>query len=272
MKIIEKKIMSKYKNNRNCEDGVFYNNDFIVLVDGVTAKGDMLWDGKTSGEYSKEIIISAIDFMSYDIRANIFFEKLNLVLKKACIDKLSNLTMEENINNRPRASVIVFSKYYNEVWLYGDCQCMINSQIKTMPKKIDNLLSQLRSFIINSFLENGMTEEELVEKDLAREYIIPFLKMQFKLENTKTEFGYSVLNGFDAINHEITKYKVEKGDKVVFASDGYPILKDTLWESENSLTYILEKDPLCFKINKQTKGMTIDKISFDDRSYISFIV
>lgn len=272
MKIIEKKIISKYENNKKCEDGIFYNNDFIVLVDGATAKGDMLWDGKTSGEYAKDIILNNIELMNYDIEANMFFEKLNEALKEGCIVELSKLSVEESINNRPRASIIVFSKYYNEVWLYGDCQCMINSQIKTRPKKIDDVLSQLRSFIINNMLLTGSSEEEIMANDLAREYIIPFLKMQFEFENKNNEFGYSVLNGFDDINNEITKYKVEKGDKVIFASDGYPILKDTLVDSENALINILEIDPLCFKANKQTKGITKGNISFDDRSYISFII
>ena len=45
MEILEKFIFGKKQDK--CEDGYFINDDFIVVVDGVTSKGKKLWDGKT---------------------------------------------------------------------------------------------------------------------------------------------------------------------------------------------------------------------------------
>lgn len=60
MKIIEKFIASKYGDDTLCEDGLFINDKFIAVMDGVTAKGKLLWDSKTSGFRTKEVLINAM--------------------------------------------------------------------------------------------------------------------------------------------------------------------------------------------------------------------
>ena len=60
--------------------------------------------------------------------------------------------------------------------------------------------------------------------------------------------------------------------QVVLASDGYPVLKDTLAESEKSLDELLQKDPQCLRENRGTKGLVKGNQSFDDRTYVRFAV
>ena len=52
------------------------------------------------------------------------------------------------------------------------------------------------------------------------------------------------------------------------ASDGYPVLKGTLAESERELERIINNDPLCIDLYKATKGVMQGYKSFDDRTYI----
>ena len=54
------------------------------------------------------------------------------------------------------------------------------------------------------------------------------------------------------------------------ASDGYPVLKETLEETEEALKIVLETDPLCFRQYKSAKGLQKGNNSFDDRTYIKF--
>ncbi|MBE7719833.1 MAG: hypothetical protein E7243_09970 [Lacrimispora celerecrescens] len=61
MHIIEKFIASKYGDDALCEDGLFINNKFIAVMDGVTAKGEILWNNKNSGFHVKEILINAME-------------------------------------------------------------------------------------------------------------------------------------------------------------------------------------------------------------------
>ena len=49
MKIIEQFIEGKKQNPSLCEDGLFINDHFIAVVDGVTSKSDALFDNKAGG-------------------------------------------------------------------------------------------------------------------------------------------------------------------------------------------------------------------------------
>jgi dGTP triphosphohydrolase len=83
---------------------------------------------------------------------------------------------------------------------------------------------------------------------------------------------YEVLNGKNLRFDLIKTYKVCNGDTVVLASDGYPVLKATLSESEHELNKVIKENPLCNKGYLSTKGLKKGNLSFDDRTYIKFIV
>lgn len=55
---------------------------------------------------------------------------------------------------------------------------------------------------------------------------------------------------------------------LILASDGYPVLKNSLEASEQELQRILEADPLLFRLYKATKGVQDGNVSYDDRAYI----
>lgn len=62
--------------------------------------------------------------------------------------------------------------------------------------------------------------------------------------------------------------KVERS----YTSDGYPYLKTSLEETEQTLQEILRDDPLFFRKYKSTKGITEGAVSYDDRSYVKLII
>lgn len=72
------------------------------------------------------------------------------------------------------------------------------------------------------------------------------------------------------LSFHVIIYPVPPCSRLVLASDGYPVLKETLAESEAVLRELMEKDPLCFRENKGTKGLVKGNDSFDDRTYIRF--
>lgn len=252
MRIVEQFILGKNPDQSFCEDGILITDDFVVVVDGVTSKGKITYDGFSSGWKAKEVILKTISTMEPHITKIDMFAQLDIALKENCasIKKLEWL----------RASVIVFSKYRNAIWSVGDCSCIINEQQYIETKKIDKLLGELRAFV-EECGENG------------REAINPFLEKQLLLENTLDfEFGYTVANGNGFYPKHIKEYNVKSGDIVVFATDGYPKLFDTLQESESYLAKILQSDPDCIKEFKSTKGKDPENNSFDDRTYVKFIV
>lgn len=58
----------------------------------------------------------------------------------------------------------------------------------------------------------------------------------------------------------------------MLASDGYPILKATLQESEESLARHLADDPQNIKEYVATKGLVEGNLSFDDRAYVRLTI
>lgn len=268
MRIIEHLIVGKKQDQNFCEDGIFINEHFIAVIDGVTSKGTHLWNGFTSGVYAKNIILNYLVDAPFNIDAKQLLSNLNRVLSEQFI----NVKTEDEIKEYLRASIIVFSNYYKEIWAFGDCQCMINEETYTHSKKIDYLNSEIRSMAIKGFLKNGVNLEELTKYDRGRELILPFLEMQLLFENTDDDLGYPVLNGRQINMNSLKRYSVKTGDLIVLASDGYPKLFPTLEKSEAYLKKIITEDPMCYSLYKSTKGLAIGQNSFDDRTYVKFVV
>lgn len=268
MQIIETKIESKTFKSELCEDGLFISDDFIAIIDGVTAKGKHLWQGKTSGRYAKDIILNELTKMPKDIQAYELFGNLSKRLKVCYNKEMDKEVQEEKL----RASIIIYTAAHEEVWSYGDCQCIIDGVYYTHKKSIDSMNENIRCFILQNALLNGKTYEQLSKEDIGREAIQEFMKMQFSFENKEMVFGYPILNGDEIKESLIKRYKATKGKEIVLASDGYPMLYNTLDESESYLRKQLKTDPLCCREFFSTKGVLQGNQSFDDRSYCRVVI
>ena len=107
--------------------------------------------------------------------------------------------------------------------------------------------------------------------DYGRTRILPLLEEQAKLANSSEPFGFDVLDGGSAHPDHVKVFPVQPGSRVVLASDGYPMLFDTLAESEAYLQQALAEDPACIGTLRGTKGVAPGNVSFDDRSYLGFV-
>lgn len=274
--IKEQSIIPKHMGSNLCEDGLFVNENFIAVIDGVTSKGTLTWPenpgissgSMTSGCYAKEVLLNALSAMPSGIDGAAAMDYLNEALARACRTRRSIL--EEKPEERLQAVLILYSIRRREVWAFGDCQCLIGGIHHQQVKTIDNLLSQVRSLYIQAELLSGRTEASLSDHDTGREYIIPLLRRQLLFANEDSAYGYDVLNGFPIHSNRVIILPVPPHSQLVLASDGYPVLKETLAESEAVLRELIQKDPLCYRENKGTKGLVKGNDSFDDRTYIRF--
>ena len=264
--IIEKYICSKTGDDSKNEDGLFINENFISVIDGATSKSDRLYSGKTGGQILKDSIIQTLSELRGDEN---YIDAIRAI-------QYNIIKVKDELNiDHAAASAVIFSRYCKQLWLIGDCQARIGARTIRPRNKVDALLSEARSFAIAALLKQGYSVEQLQKNDLGRESILPFLKMQKVFENSDGKYGYYVLNTDPSpIDPEvITKvYQVRSGDEVILASDGYPELKDTLEQSEQYLFDLIKRDPLLYEYYPTTKGLMNGNVSFDDRTYIRFIV
>ncbi len=270
MQILEQFIEGKTSNKDNCEDSIFISDSFIAVIDGATSKSSRKYNNSNSGKACSELLNKSLKNLPKKISAKqatlyLSNEVLSLYENQEFVDYL-----EKNSFERASASIIIYSKYRNEIWMIGDCQCLVDNKKYTNTKVIDKLLSSIRSFYIHSEIKLGKSFQSFQEQDLGREFILPLLKKQLLFQNSKerSEFSYGVIDGFEVAENEIKIIDVSKAKEIVLASDGYPKLFNTLVKTEAYLKDIIKKDPLCYKKYKSTKGLQKGNLSFDDRAYI----
>ncbi len=274
MKILECFVQGKNPNQKLSEDGVIVSDDFIVVVDGATAKSDRLFDGKTSGKIAMELIGKAVQSLPEKATC---FEAFRILTEALAEFYIQHNIYDEMITfpyKRPTASVVIYSNFRKELWFVGDCQALVDGESLKNEKFIDFLMTEMRAYFLTTQIREGKTEEELMKKDLGREFIFPMSQKQCQFQNNfeKSKYSYAVVDGTKIPEEEIVVVNVSKAKKIVLASDGYTKLFETLSETERELERILKEDPLCFKENKGTKAILEGNLSFDDRSYISFEV
>ena len=124
----------------------------------------------------------------------------------------------------------------------------------------------MRAEEVKRLLAEGMTQDELLCNDIARQVMIPRMVESMKQQN----ITYSVIDGFPIARQAIKIIPLDfRPWDIVLASDGYPTLCPTLEESEQKLQEQREKDPLNIGPDFQaTKAFHPDYNSFDDRSYL----
>lgn len=217
--------------------------------------------------YAKDILMKAIAKMSPTIAGEHAIEYLTESLRKEYGGEKT-----DDVKERLQAVIIIYSSHRKEVWLYGDCQCMINKRYYTQEMLTDKVSTTARSLYTNAMLIQGATIQELLINDIGRQVIQPLLDVEATFANLDHEFGYPVLNGVNFNLGFLQKIQVRHGDKIIFASDGYPKLFESLKETEDYLQKLLKADPLLINEFKATKRIAPGFVSFDDRALISFLV
>ena len=199
--------------------------------------------------------------------------------KKSMLPRLA-----EHPEDRLICSVVVFSRLCREIWMIGDCQCLVSPitqhltpntqhpspQFYDNPKPYEAELAAMRAQEVERLIDEGYTVDELCRNDIARPVIIPRMIETMRQQN----ITYSVVDGFPIPRQHVRTITLDfQPYEIVLASDGYPFLHPTLEESEKALQELRQWDPLNYSPDFQaTKAFHPDNNSFDDRSYIRFRV
>ena len=281
MKIIESNIIGK-KSQEACEDGLVMTDDFIAVIDGSTSKTPKhLSPDMKNGRYAMMLISEYIQQeMKADATVDEFCEGItayiyNKVYLPMGIEEQLRLHPEERLT----ASAVVYSNHRKEVWMVGDCQAIINRKLYDNSKPYEQEIAQKRVELIAQGLSPAEARKQieplLIEVMLSGQnqtYTVidgfPIYREGVKIVALKMKLAS---NSIETYSQEYLK-PVSSPNEVVLASDGYPFLKPTLAESEAALEHLIAHDPQCIHDFIATKGLVAGNKSFDDRTYVRFIV
>lgn len=248
------------------EDVCAITHDYIAVFDGATPKTAFRFaDGTTPGQKVARTLAEAVSDLASDISCHEAIAWLSSQIQPGCGE----------------ASGILYSAARREIWSVGDCQYAWICQGRTFfrhqeCKRIDKILSQWRADIVKSLLSRGICSvADIQEDDPGRRIIQPFITRQVRYQNLQENhpLAFGVFDGKPIPDRFIHIFPVpDDVREIILASDGYPQLAPTLAETEILLQRLLQQDPLCIDALCGTKAVKAGNLSFDDRTYIRFLI
>lgn len=265
MRILEHFVRGKRPDQSLCEDGWVLTPDFAAVVDGSTSK----LPGRHGGREAMRLVCDAL--RTLDAGAG----KRDMLRALTCaIARHNPPEAREAGAYRLTCSAVIYSRLRRVVWMVGDCQCRFGGHTLTHPKWVDSVLTEARCDVVRALRAQGRFVAELRRHDEGRAAIADALRTQTNFQNDTNPynpFRYPVLDGFPVDEAQVPEWPVAHVDWIVLASDGYPVLCDTLRDTEEELRRLLQADPLCVAGNAGTKAWMEGNESYDDRCYLSFV-
>ena len=273
MEVIEEFIKGKYEKQELCEDAIIVSKNFIAVIDGVTSQENPC-QGKALGKIISDILENIIPTIpeksSCDKAISYLNEKILEEYKNEGIYDL----IKDDPRKQPAASVVIYSKFYNQIWMIGDCKALYGNTIIDNELEVDIMYAKLRKILIEYLLETGCTEDELLENDITRQFLEETIKRQPLIRNKRFygRYDYVSIDGFNKLDIDLIKIVDVPKDvsEIAFCTDGYRKIFATLKECEEYNKFIKENDPLCYKEYWHERGFVKNQESYDDRAYIRF--
>ena len=253
------------------EDAIVVTADFVAVIDGSTSKTDRcLCEGMTNGQLASTTIARFIETMPSDWDCEQFCHEVTRhIQRKYHTYNIDASTLSCCPEKRMTASAIIYSVARQEIWMVGDCQCLVNGQIFTNEKPSERANAERRAAYLHQVLEEGsVTIDELRHNDIGRAAIHSDLIASCRRQNK----DFAVIDGFPIAMEHVRVLLVPEVEELVLASDGYPKLFHDLASTEAYLSQVIREDPLFIRLHPATKGVMAGNESFDDRSYIRFRV
>ena len=243
----------------------------MAVIDGSTSKAThQLLPDMRNGRAAMLLVSKALHSLPADASLAQCCEQVTAQLSEAYRQQgISADHLIAHPEERTTASAAIFSLQRQEIWLVGDCQCLVDGVFHDNPKPHENRIAHERADILRQMLDKGETDiDSLRQHDVGRDQVVGQIVLTCFDQNKK----FSVFDGFPVALDKVKVIPVPTDSEVVLATDGYPFLFSSLSESETALARLLADDPLCIHQYVATKGLMDGQVSFDDRAYTRFRV
>ena len=268
MTIIEQSLIAKNP-QRKSEDGILITPDFIAVIDGSTAKTTYRHSiFRSNGRQAMKLVCHYLRHAPKQMTCHEFLRGVTASIRRQYKKSMLPRLMEHP-EERLTCSAIVYSRLQRQIWMIGDCLCLLDGQLLENPKPEEAIYAAKRAERAKQLLAEGTTIDELLTHDTARDFILADIVDSTKRQNVT----FSVIDGFPIPEQLVPVYTLDfQPHEIVFATDGYPFLCPTLAESEQKLEEQKRNDPLNINTFLASKAFMKGQDSFDDRTYIRFTI
>lgn len=279
--LVASKLGAEAQHEALCEDGLYFDDHYLVVVDGGTDKtGHRYGEGaQTGGRRARDLVLETFAELAAEL-ATVATQALPAPV--AIVEQLNQRfqrfyatqpTIDFRVERSARvtASVLWVDLRRREVVALGDCKARIDGRrYNDEGFAVDRLAARLRAIGLRLLRQ---TADDVAERDLGRELILPLLRAQARYRNdpsAPTALQHWVLDGFAIPETKLRSWKLESPRQIELSSDGYPRfpLQHSVEAYERELMTLLERDPLCVGPNRATKGLGRGQVSFDDRALL----
>ncbi|MGC4814378.1 hypothetical protein ACLQ29_27935 [Micromonospora sp. DT228] len=266
MEIVEQFVRGKYGDPDVCEDAIVVTAEHVAVIDGATDVSGRRYGNGAGGWWAMAACRDAVRRLPRGVDSHSAVAAMTAELA-ARID--STLSAAE----RPSAAVTVYSRARREIWQVGDVGFAyrgLPTSVGQPRKLVDQVAASFRAAVLAAEVAAGaISMDRLVEVDPGQLAARALTGRQGGLRNSTGPYAYAAIDGRPVPPSLVVVHPVPGDvDELVIASDGYPVIGETLAESESTLALLLEKDPWCVAELAGTKGVLPGQVSFDDRAYL----
>lgn len=248
------------------EDRLAVTESFVAVVDGATAKAPYSveeFGNSTPGAVAARLIAETVEGLPPGAS------------EREAVDAFTeSLSGWRDLAAPPTASVTVYSSARREIWVVGSAMVRVDGRNYAFEPLHEKYAAGTRASYLMSLLSQGHDPDELRRTDPGRELILPLLRNEKALRNVDTgaPWHFGGIDGRHVPDRFLSCVRVSAGARVTLASDGYPELFGTFEQTEENLAHVLAADPLMVGAYPKTKPLRPGAGSFDDRTYVQFLV
>ncbi|TNE31818.1 MAG: hypothetical protein EP349_03355 [Alphaproteobacteria bacterium] len=265
MEILEHFSCSKYGRDDLNEDQIVITPDFLAVIDGATDISGADINGMKPGRFASTTVAAAFENLDKNADA--------LQITAFLTEAMSTARQKHNVppDVCPFCVFACYSRAKRQIFRLKDIKIAINGAEMIGEIAVVEALVEARRAVLHGHLAAGRSVADLLANDPSRTVYNAFSAQNFSLlNNVGNTYGFGVIDGNTVPDKFIETIDVPDGAEVILASDGYPVLKNSLEESEAALADILAQDPLLIGDYPQPRALVTGGISFDDRSWLKF--
>jgi hypothetical protein len=245
------------------DDRLVVSDDFVAVIDGATSSGPL--SGRSGGVIAAEAVADAVLGLAAEATARQFVDEAGALLDRRIGP------WPDRLVSRPCASVVVWSRWRNEIWRVGDCHFRLDDREFLGEKYVDRLSYEFRRAVVRSRLALGLTSfdaERLVAT--LKQPFMPLVEVQHAFANADVDdpLAYGLINGERTPDRFVEIYPVGDAGEIVLCSDGFARPWPTLAEGLDDLARLKREDPLMVNCLTGSRPFPPGADVFDDTTYV----